>query len=118
MSPGDSDRPAALGRSWRTRAVAGIPYPEGAAPPPALSPQAVEVFDADWIQWEGLRDSLPNGHAAPAPALAAGPVPAALGALQELRRGLPKLPPAQLVHVRAECKALLEALDAHGAPRA
>ena len=86
--------------------------------PPALSPQAVEVFDADWIQWEGLRDSLPNGHAAPAPALAAGPVPAALGALQELRRGLPKLPPAQLVHVRAECKALLEALDAHGAPRA
>eukprot|EP00908_Phaeocystis_cordata_P012784 Transcript_23779.p3 GENE.Transcript_23779~~Transcript_23779.p3 ORF type:complete len:111 (+),score=44.27 Transcript_23779:753-1085(+) len=80
--------------------------------------QAVEVFDADWIQWEGLRDSLPNGHAAPAPALTAGPVPAALGALQELRRGLPKLPPAQLVHVRAECKALLEALDAHGAPRA
>ena len=41
---------------------------------------------------------------------------AALAAIKELRLSMAKLPPAQMVPLRAECNALLAALDAHGVP--
>ena len=66
--------------------------------------QAIEVFDAEWMQWEGLRAALqPNGEHEGAAAAAAAPPPplAALAALKELRLGLAKLPAAELGAVRA-----------------
>ena len=80
--------------------------------------QAIEVFDADWILWEGLRDKqeAPLLNANTQGGAAHGALHAALAAIKELRLSMAKLPPAQMVPLRAECNALLAALDAHGVP--
>lgn len=87
--------------------------------------QAIEVFDADWMQWAGLRKNLQqNGGAAAGAAAAAGGgvivhgggggggADAALAALKELRLSLGKLPATQVAIVRSECAAMLQAIDA------
>ena len=77
--------------------------------------QAIEVFDPEWILWDGLRDALPPPH--PQSGAGAAALDAARAALKELRQRLEKLPAAQVAAVRAECNAMLEELDAHGVPR-
>mmetsp|Transcript_14830 Transcript_14830/g.30045 ORF Transcript_14830/g.30045 Transcript_14830/m.30045 type:complete len:292 (+) Transcript_14830:58-933(+) len=76
--------------------------------------QAIEVFDTQWMQWDGFRDALPTRQP---DAAAAATITRCTHAINELRLGLAELPPGQLVAVRAECNALLAALDAHGVPK-
>lgn len=80
--------------------------------------QAIEVFDADWILWEGLRPKTepPPLNANTQAGAAHAALHAAHAAIKELRLGVATLPPAQMVAVRAECVSLLAALDAHGVP--
>lgn len=95
--------------------------------------QAIEVFDAEWMQWAGLRKSLQQSGGAVAGAVAGaaagdtagaaagggvivhgkgGGANAAFAALKELRLSLAKLPAAQVATVRSECAAMLKAIDA------
>lgn len=87
--------------------------------------QAIEVFDANWLDWvaanqqpgvrSGVGGEAPsssggkrNGSAAEAPPL----VTTVLREMRALRAVLRDIPPAQLAAVRDECTALARALEA------
>lgn len=89
--------------------------------------QAIEVFNENWMEWDGFQidemqcSSQPNsstptkrnadngsaGEATPA-------LKAALKAMHELRSSLESLPPSQLALAREECDALSCSLDSLG----
>jgi hypothetical protein len=86
--------------------------------------QAIEVFDANWLDWvaanpqPGVRTGIggvaPSSSGAKLNGAAETPplVTSVLREMRALRQVLREIPPRQLVAVREECTALARALDA------
>jgi hypothetical protein len=84
--------------------------------------QAIEVFDANWLDWvaANAQTGVRGGEAAPSSGgkLNGAPIEVpplfatAVREMRALREGLHKVPPMQLAAIREECAALERALDA------
>ncbi len=84
--------------------------------------QAIEVFDEDWLSWDGLQSDPIVQAFAPPPTPQNGKgdaeadvVHAAVRAMRALRQSVGRLPPASLAAAREECAALQRAIDQRAA---
>merc|ERR1711971_84805 len=77
--------------------------------------QAIEVFNENWMEWDGFRigtaPATMNGSAA---AQTAATTRTAIDAMREFRLRIADVPVGDLELVREECELLRVALDARG----
>jgi len=76
--------------------------------------QAIEVFNENWMEWDGLRIGVPAAMNGSATAQTAAARRTAIDAMREFRLRIADVPVGDLELVREECELLRVALDARG----
>ena len=82
--------------------------------------QAIEVFDENWLEWQGLDDAITAALGSVTPATNGGKressrarkldVAATVGGMRHLRASIDVLPESQLEILRDECESMSRAI--------